>query len=46
MTPEEASLQLDALEKSFLVFIDSETDAVSVIYHRQDGTYGLIEPRR
>ncbi len=46
MTPEEAALQLDALEKSFLVFIDSETDAVSVIYHRQDGDYGLIEPRR
>ena len=46
MTPEEAALQLDALEKSFLVFIDVETDAVSVIYHRQDGAYGLIEPRR
>lgn len=46
MTPEEAALQLDALEKSFLVFIDIETDAVSVIYHRQDGDYGLIEPRR
>ncbi|HDL85056.1 MAG TPA: ribosome-associated translation inhibitor RaiA, partial [Candidatus Acetothermia bacterium] len=46
MTPEEAAMQLDALEKSFLVFIDAETDAVSVIYHRQDGDYGLIEPRR
>lgn len=46
MTPEEAALQLDALEKNFLVFIDAETDAVSVIYHRQDGDYGLIEPRR
>jgi len=45
MTPEEAALQLDALEKNFLVFIDVETDAVSVIYHRQDGAYGLIEPR-
>jgi putative sigma-54 modulation protein len=46
MTPEEAALQLDALEKNFLVFIDAETDEVSVIYHRQDGAYGLIEPRR
>ncbi len=46
MTPEEAALQLDALEKSFLVFIDAETNEVSVIYHRQDGDYGLIEPRR
>jgi putative sigma-54 modulation protein len=46
MTPEEASLQLDAFEKSFLVFINAETDEVSVIYRRQDGAYGLIEPRR
>jgi len=46
MTPEEAALQLDAFEKNFLVFINAETDEVSVIYHRQDGTYGLIEPRR
>ncbi len=46
MTPEEASLQLDALEKSFLVFIDADTDEVNVIYRRLDGAYGLIEPRR
>lgn len=46
MTPEEAALQLDAVEKGFLVFIDSETDQVSIIYHRQNGHYGLIEPRR
>ncbi len=46
MTPEEAALQLDAFEKNFLVFINAETDEVSVIYHRQDGAYGLIEPRR
>ena len=46
MTPEEAALQLDAVEKGFLVFINSETDQVSIIYHRQNGHYGLIEPRR
>lgn len=44
MTPEEAALQLDALEKNFLMFVDAETDKVSVIYHRQNGDYGLIEP--
>ena len=46
MTPEEASMQLDAIEKGFLVFINSETDEVAIIYHRREGSYGLIEPRR
>jgi putative sigma-54 modulation protein len=46
MSAEEASLQLDAIEKEFLVFIDVETDEVAIIYHRRDGNYGLIEPRR
>jgi putative sigma-54 modulation protein len=46
MTPEEAALQLEAIEKEFLVFIDVETDQVAIIYHRRDGNYGLIEPRR
>jgi putative sigma-54 modulation protein len=46
MSPEEAALQLDALEKDFFVFINVESDHVSIIYHRQDGNYGLIEPRR
>jgi putative sigma-54 modulation protein len=46
MSPEEAALQLDAIEKEFLVFVNSETDQVSIIYHRRDGNFGLIEPRR
>jgi len=46
MTAEEAALQLEAIDKGFLVFIDAETDDVAVIYHRRDGNYGLIEPHR
>ena len=46
IAPEEAMLQLDAIEKDFLVFIDVETDQVAIMYHRRDGNYGLIEPRR
>ena len=45
MLPEEAALQLDAIEKGFLVFINAESDQVNIIYHRRDGNYGLIEPR-
>jgi putative sigma-54 modulation protein len=46
MSPEEAALQLDTLEKDFLVFINVESDQVSIIYNRRDKHYGLIEPRR
>ncbi len=46
MSPDEAALQLEAIEKGFLVFINAETDEVNIIYHRRDGNYGLIEPRR
>lgn len=46
MNPEEAALQLDARGHEFLVFIDSGSDNVGIIYHRRDGNYGLIEPQR
>lgn len=46
MTAEEASLQLEAIDKEFLVFVDVETDQVAIIYRRRDGNFGLIEPRR
>jgi ribosomal subunit interface protein len=44
MDPEEACLQMELLNHSFYVFINSETDNVSVVYKRKNGTYGLIEP--
>ena len=46
MSLDEAALQLDAVEKEFLVFVNSETDQVAIIYHRRDGNFGLIEPQR
>jgi putative sigma-54 modulation protein len=44
MTPEEAALALSEDTNQFLVFRDSETQRVGVIYKRKDGNYGLIEP--
>jgi putative sigma-54 modulation protein len=44
MTPEEAILQLELLGHDFFVFTSAETEAVSVLYRRNDGDYGLIEP--
>jgi len=46
MTAEEAALQLDAIDKDFLVFVDIDTDEIGIIYRRRDGNFGLIEPRR
>jgi putative sigma-54 modulation protein len=44
MTPEEAALQMDLLEHDFFVFVNAQTQQVSVIYRRRDAGYGLIEP--
>jgi len=43
---EDAALQLDAIDKEFLVFVDIDTDEIAIIYRRRDGNFGLIEPRR
>jgi len=45
MAVEEAALQLDLIDDIFLVFSNAETQQVNVIYARDDGTYGLIEPQ-
>ena len=44
MTPEEAAMALGGDSNQFLVFRDSETQRIGVIYKRKDGNYGLIEP--
>ena len=43
MSLDEAILQLDAGEHDFVVFINSESGAMNVVYRRKDGDYGLIE---
>ncbi len=45
MTPEQALESLDELGVGFLVFLNSETGTVNVIYRRDDGDFGLVEPR-
>ena len=44
MAPEDAAIQMEALGHEFFLFRNVETDLVSVIYLRDDGDYGLIEP--
>ena len=38
----EAILQMNLLDHNFFMFLDSETEKVSVVYRRKDGQYGLI----
>ncbi len=44
MSIEEAAMQLDISDSSFLVFLNPATERVNVIYRRKDGNFGLIEP--
>ena len=44
MDVEEAVLQMDLLNNSFLVFTNARSDQVNVLYRRKDGHYGLIQP--
>ena len=43
---DDAILQLELNHAEFLVFWNSGTESISVIYKRRDGNYGLITPNR
>lgn len=44
MDVEEASLQLKLSNSEFVVFTNSKTHLINVLYRRKDGNFGLIEP--
>lgn len=44
MDVEEAILQMNLVGHNFFVFSNAETNDVNVVYVRDDGKYGLIEP--
>ena len=44
MDAEEAVMEMELLNHSFFVFRDANTDEVNVVYKRNNGDYGLIEP--
>lgn len=44
MSVDEAAMQLDSIGSDFLVFLNSETFRINVIYTRRTGGYGLIDP--
>jgi putative sigma-54 modulation protein len=44
MFPDEAAIQLRYLQQEFIVFNNADTGEVNVVYRRNDGNVGLIEP--
>lgn len=46
MSVEEAVMQMDLLHKDFIVYSDSISNEICVLYRRKDGNFGLIEPHR
>ncbi|MBJ6801722.1 ribosome hibernation-promoting factor, HPF/YfiA family [Geomonas propionica] len=44
MSVEEAVMQMELLHKDFLVYTESSTETINVVYRRKDGNYGLITP--
>jgi putative sigma-54 modulation protein len=44
MSADEAVLELGASDDDFYVFKNTETNKVNVMYRRQNGDFGLIEP--
>jgi putative sigma-54 modulation protein len=46
MPIDEAISQMELLGHDFFLFIDADTEGLNLLYRRDDGNYGLIEPER
>ncbi|MCL1852325.1 MAG: ribosome-associated translation inhibitor RaiA [Peptococcaceae bacterium] len=44
MTVDEAVMQMNMIGHSFYMFVNAESGQMNVVYGRNDGNYGLLEP--
>ena len=44
MFEEDAISQMEELGHRFFIFVSAETEQVAIVYQRDDGDYGVIEP--
>jgi putative sigma-54 modulation protein len=44
MTADEAIEQMELLGHDFFLFFNQESDSINVLYRRNDGNYGLLQP--
>ncbi len=45
MSAEEAAEQMEGLGHSFFLFVNADSQEVELLYRRNDGNYGLIQPQ-
>ncbi|MFV1994066.1 MAG: ribosome hibernation-promoting factor, HPF/YfiA family [Verrucomicrobiales bacterium] len=45
MYSDEAIMEMELSERSFIVFQNAKNNALSIIFRRKDGDYGVIEPK-
>lgn len=45
MTPKEATMQMDLLGHNFFLFRSDKTGEINAVYRREEGGYGLLEPK-
>lgn len=43
---DEAILEMNMVNHDFFMFLNADTNAISVVYKRTDGNYGLLEPTK
>jgi putative sigma-54 modulation protein len=46
MPIDEAISQMELLGHDFFLFVDADTERLNLLYRREDGNYGLIEPEQ
>ena len=46
MPIDESISQMELLGHDFFLFVDADTDRLNLLYRRDDGNYGLIEPEQ
>ena len=44
MSLDEAVMQMKLTDNEFIVFTDSSSEKINVLYRRKDGNFGLIQP--
>ena len=45
LVPEEAKMELDVSKAVFIMFKNADTGETNVLYKKNDGNYGLVEPK-
>ncbi len=45
MSVEEAVMQLDVVEQDFIIFHNTDSKQINLVYRRKDGSLGVVEPQ-